>query len=216
MMRTFRERGGEVVVAGDGRADSPGHCAKYGVYSLIDMNSGQVIGLHIVQSCILHFQSNEVKLSYNIDLEGLKRAVSALNGAGINILEIITDRHMQIQKWIRENMPFTVHSFDVWHIAKGVKKKLLSLAKEKDCQDVSRWIKSITNHLYWTAASCNKGDSDLMESKWKSVSSHVQNIHHGHQGPYKECQHDLLQDRVWLKPGKLAFLYNYYYLQLTL
>jgi hypothetical protein len=49
MMRTLRERGGEVVVAGDGRADSPGHCAKYGVYSLIDMNSGQVIGLHLVQ-----------------------------------------------------------------------------------------------------------------------------------------------------------------------
>jgi solute carrier family 8 (sodium/calcium exchanger) len=48
MMRTLRERGGEVVVAGDGRVESPWHCAKYGVYSLIDMNSGQVIGLHLV------------------------------------------------------------------------------------------------------------------------------------------------------------------------
>jgi solute carrier family 8 (sodium/calcium exchanger) len=49
MIRTLIERGGELVVAGDGKADSPGHCAKYDVYTIVDMNSGQVIGLHLVQ-----------------------------------------------------------------------------------------------------------------------------------------------------------------------
>ena len=92
----------------------------------------------------------------------------------------------------------------VFCFTSGVKKKLLALAKEKDCQDVSKWIKSITNHLYWTAASCNEGEGDLMESKWKSVSSHIQNIHHGHKGPFEQCQHGNITDRVWLKPGKVS------------
>ncbi|XP_053403232.1 uncharacterized protein LOC123530221 [Mercenaria mercenaria] len=107
----LRNRGGKVVVAGDGRADSPGHSAKYGAYSLIDMQSGRVIDIHLVQS-------NEVKSSYHMELEGLQRAVSNLKKEGISITEIITDRHLQIQKWIRENLPETRHSFDVWHIAK--------------------------------------------------------------------------------------------------
>lgn len=31
----------------------------------------------------------------------------------------VTDRHVQINKWVRENMPATKHYFDVWHVAKG-------------------------------------------------------------------------------------------------
>jgi hypothetical protein len=50
LLKVIKDRGGKVVVAGDGRAD---HCAKYGAYSLIDMDSGQVIGLHLVQVNIL-------------------------------------------------------------------------------------------------------------------------------------------------------------------
>jgi hypothetical protein len=88
----------------------------------------------------------------------------------------------------------------------GVKKKLMALAKEKECQDVSKWIKSITNHLYWTAASSREGDGELMVSKWKSVSGHVQNVHHGHEGQFKKCQHETLLHRVWLKPGKFLFI----------
>jgi hypothetical protein len=35
----------------------------------------------------------------------------------------------------------------------GLKKKLVSLAKEKQCEDLQPWVKSICNHLYWVAAS---------------------------------------------------------------
>lgn len=45
----IRARGGRVVVAGDGRANSPGHCAKFGVYTLVDLETGKVIDMKLVQ-----------------------------------------------------------------------------------------------------------------------------------------------------------------------
>ena len=37
----------------------------------------------------------------------------------INIQTLVTDRHVQIVKWVRENMPESIHIFDVWHVVKG-------------------------------------------------------------------------------------------------
>ena len=40
-----------LVLAGDGRADSPGHSAKYGSYSIIDINKNKVVDVKLVQVC---------------------------------------------------------------------------------------------------------------------------------------------------------------------
>lgn len=39
----------EVALAGDGRADSPGHCAKFGCYSLLEMTSNRIVDFQVVQ-----------------------------------------------------------------------------------------------------------------------------------------------------------------------
>ena len=41
--------GKEVSVAGDGRCDSPGHCAKYCSYSIMDVENNKVLDTQIVQ-----------------------------------------------------------------------------------------------------------------------------------------------------------------------
>lgn len=64
-------------------------------------------------------QSNEVAGSYHMELEGLKRCVSFLTTHDLAISTIVTDRHVQIAKWLRENMQTTNHYFDIWHVAKG-------------------------------------------------------------------------------------------------
>jgi solute carrier family 8 (sodium/calcium exchanger) len=46
-----------------------------------------------------------------------------------------------------------------------LKKKLLALPKEKDCDIIQPWMKSIVYHLYWTAASCPDQDWELMLAK---------------------------------------------------
>ena len=38
-----------LILGGDGRADSPGHSAKYGSYSIIDLNKNKVVDLKLVQ-----------------------------------------------------------------------------------------------------------------------------------------------------------------------
>lgn len=42
----------KLVLTGDGRADSPGHCAKFGSYSVIEMSCGKVIDYRLVQVCL--------------------------------------------------------------------------------------------------------------------------------------------------------------------
>ena len=45
----LRSNGGSVSVGGDGRSDSPGHCAKFGSYSMLKLESGHVIDVQLVQ-----------------------------------------------------------------------------------------------------------------------------------------------------------------------
>ena len=41
-----------LVVSGDGRADSPGHSAKYGTYTIIELSCNKVVDFKLVQvSC---------------------------------------------------------------------------------------------------------------------------------------------------------------------
>lgn len=44
-------KGEKLVLAGDGRNDSMGHCAKYGTYSLLDINVNQIVYTTTVQVC---------------------------------------------------------------------------------------------------------------------------------------------------------------------
>lgn len=60
-----------------------------------------------------------------MEKEGFVWSINFINNKGIKIEQIITDRHVQIVKHIREEMPNTKHYFDVWHVAKGLKKKLV-------------------------------------------------------------------------------------------
>ncbi|XP_077867910.1 uncharacterized protein LOC100376482 [Saccoglossus kowalevskii] len=192
------QNGRSLCIGGDGRCDTPGHSAKFGSYSVMDLDNGTMIDIQLVQS-------NEVKSSCHMEKEGLARSVAYLQGQGINIYKIVTDRHVQIIKWVRENMTDTQHCVDVWHVAKGLQKKMLALSKEKECGILQDWIKSVTNHLYWTAASTPDGNGDLMMDKWTSVGNHIQNIHEGHGTFFPRCEHDDLtrQERRkrWLKPG---------------
>ena len=44
-----QNRGSCLSLGGDGRADSPGHSAKFGSYSMIDLNKNKVIDIQLVQ-----------------------------------------------------------------------------------------------------------------------------------------------------------------------
>ncbi|XP_024147228.1 uncharacterized protein LOC112158213 isoform X3 [Oryzias melastigma] len=187
-----------IVLAGDGRSDSPGHSAKYGMYTMLELPANVIIDMQLVQS-------NEVGGATHMEKEGFIRSVNFLETQqGLDIDVIITDRHVQLRKWIRENLPDVQHLLDVWHVAKGFRKKLVALSKEKDCTDLKQWIDSIINHLYWSVMSTDSAEPNLVEAKWTSVLNHIVNIHTHNNELFPKCEHKRLRGRAarkkWLKP----------------
>ena len=181
----------------DGRADSPGHCAKFHTYTCIDSVMKKVLTFHVVQS-------NETGGAYHCELEGLRRSLGDLGRQFINM--IVTDCHRQIAKWLRDNYADIIHLFDIWHVAKAVGKKIDAAAKKRECAILSRWKKAIVHHLFWSVCSTALGSGELVAAKWKSVVEHLHNRHEGFDNPlYTACQHPPeVGERPWLQPATPA------------
>ena len=94
--------------------------------------------------------------------EGFRRLMERSVNWPFKITTIATDRHLSIAKEIANNHPNVNHQYDVWHVAKSIRKKLHGKANSKESSDLAQWIPSIINHLWWSAASCG-GSSDLMK-----------------------------------------------------
>ena len=88
----------------------------------------------------------------------------------------------------------------------GLRKKMEKLAKEKDCGLIGEWMKSIINHLYWSAVSTQSGDGEEIKAKWLSLDNHIHNKHRGHGKVFPKCQHGRLPRqgrKKWFKPREL-------------
>ena len=48
---------GGVVLSGDGRSDSPGHCSKYGAFTVIEQRVNKVLAVQLVQVSTWHFNN---------------------------------------------------------------------------------------------------------------------------------------------------------------
>ncbi|XP_060085473.1 uncharacterized protein LOC132564874 [Ylistrum balloti] len=160
----------------------------------MDVETAKVVDIQLVQS-------NEVKNSYAMELEGLKRCFQFLKDKDIPISDLVTDRHCQVKKLMKSDHPDINHWFDVWHVAKGVYKKLEALGKSKKYKMAGEWARSISNHAYWCAASSG-GNAEL--DKKKSILNHVTNIHEGHGDLFHSCEHGDIS-RKWIKPGSKVF-----------
>ena len=193
-----------VNLNGDGRCDSPGHNAKYGTYTLMDDDSGKVVAFSVVQV-------TETTSSNAMEKEGFKRCLESLEGDGVHINRIATDRHVSISSYMDKERPEINHQYDVWHLSKWVVKKLTSKAQQKGCEELSPWIQSISNHLWWCAATCG-GNVQLLREKWKSVLNHIVNKHKwSGNSHFHKCEHGHIppseaRQICWLQPGSPAHL----------
>jgi hypothetical protein len=196
MFENLRKLKPGLIIGGDARADSPGHSAKYGSYTVMEMTLGKVITVELVQS-------NEVGGSYHMEKAGLSRALVKFHQEGLHVAQLVTDRHPQIIKWIATDYPKIVHMFDIWHVAKSVVKKLAAASKLKDCKLLGEWKQSIVNHMYWCATSDSKSGGDVILAKWLSVENHILNVHEGHSVLFPKCLHSSIT-RKWIAPHTKA------------
>ncbi|CAN7950014.1 unnamed protein product, partial [Ixodes pacificus] len=187
-------QGEKLCLAGDGRADSPGHSADFGTYTLMDVTHNRVFHIELVKS-------TEVSSSNRMEKEGLVRAFKSLQEQGVEVGTIVTDRHREVNAYLRINHPDVQHRFDAWHFAKGIKKKIDAVSRTKAHEVLRKWKSTIIRHLYWCARTSD-GDGDLVLAKWKSIMRHVIDVHI-HQDPlHPACAHGDIGNRKWLEEGK--------------
>ncbi|XP_037516619.1 uncharacterized protein LOC119393581 [Rhipicephalus sanguineus] len=191
---------GPVALAGDGRCDSPGFSAKFMTYTFMAIQTSKII--HFVQ--VQLGENSEVKSSNAMEKFGLKKGLGELKDQNVTICSLTTDRHVGIKKYMRTCEPGIEHTYDAWHVGKGVKKKLTVAAKKSACAALKEWIQPVVNHLYWCVA-VSEGDGDLLVAMWKSMLNHVINMHAGHDSPYPRCLHGDVQNGKWLTPGTPAY-----------
>ena len=189
-------------ICGDGRCDSPGHCAKYGTYTVMSEGSNEILEFEVVQV-------TEVSSSNAMEAEGCNRVLNNLKDKGVSVRCLTTDRHTTITSEMRKKHSEIIHQYDVWHLSKWVVKKLTKKSKKKEYQDLSAWIQSVSSHFWWSVATC-EGSYDVLIEKWTSVVHHVGNKHSWRGAKhFKKCAHNPLsrrevKEKLWLKPGTAA------------
>ena len=107
-------------------------------------DEGKVVCFNVVQ----------VTSSNEMEKEGFQRCIKELQQEKMKIKRIATDRHTSISSSMDKKHNKIKHQYDVWHLSKWVVKKLNKKAKVKGCEDFQPWIRSISNHLWWSSASC--------------------------------------------------------------
>ena len=94
---------------------------------------------------------------------------------------------------------YYLYLVEVMLLISGLRKKLEALAKQKDCQLVGEWQRSIINHLYWCVVSSPEDEGELVKAKWLSLDNHIHNQHTDHSELFPKCFHGDLQERKWFK-----------------
>ena len=126
----------------------------------------------------------------------------------ILVQSITTDRHTYVGALRKRQYPTIYNQYDVLHLAKSIVKKLTKTGKTKK---MLPWIHSISNHLWWSAQTC-EGNPDLLCAKWTSIVYHITNVHQWDgNGLFDHCAHDTLspdeeQTKGWLEPNGPALI----------
>ena len=155
-----------IVLCGDAQFDSPGFSAKYCTYTVMDCSNDKVVDTIIIQ-----------KGQYEGELE--KQACRELlniliSEDQLSIAQFVNDRHQGIGKMMREEFPDIYHGYDVWHMAKSLRKKFTKAAKKHP--KIAFWSEQLINHFWWSCENCKKNPELLLEM-FHSCLFHVLNIH---------------------------------------
>jgi len=139
----------------------PGFCAKYCIYTLIDLNSSKIIDFKLVQ-----------KGMFKGDLErkACEMLLEEIVGQGCKIDLFRTDRHKKIRYDIRTKFSEIQHEFDIWHLSKSLMKRMKVL--DKKYPDAYLWKASINNHLWWLSKTCKEDGLLLTQKMYISSSTH--------------------------------------------
>ena len=124
----------------------------------------------------------------------------ALN-SGVPVGVVGNDKHTVIKALMRSEYKDlgVEHQVDVWHLTKNTTE-----AKKKECKDLFPWIKSVTNHMWWCAMTCD-GSPQLLKEKWVSILHHTADKNDWDSSVlYNCCAHEPISPRAHRKTNFLS------------
>lgn len=176
-----------IWLAGDGQFDSPGFCAKFVTYSIMDLNTGYIIDFSIIQKGMVKGDLEKSACNYVLN--------ELIENKKISIHLFLTDRHVGIRSMMKKEFPNILHEFDVWHLSKSLIKKFKTVDANK-YPEVIEWKKSIINHMWYSAQTCN-GNSKVLITKFTSILHHIKNEHQWQtEEGTMTCEHEEIPENI--------------------
>ncbi|XP_063076993.1 uncharacterized protein LOC134466993 [Engraulis encrasicolus] len=145
-----------------------------------------------------------------MEVVGFQRGLDYLLERGVNIGVLTTDRSPSIRKLMKDNYSNIQQELDPWHVCKSLKKRLVTASNKKENKILQPWIRSITNHMYWSC-STSKGDKEECQRRWKSLLYHIRGIHRWEEEDAEHrCYHpppteEEQRRKMWLETDSPAF-----------
>lgn len=62
-----------------------------------------------------------------MELEGLKRCIQKMKDSNLEVKALITDRHVMVKKYMKNDEPEIQHLFDIYHVAKGMENMIVEI-----------------------------------------------------------------------------------------
>ena len=169
----------DLWLCGDGHCDSPGDCANYGTHNMLDHATDNIFAIHTVQM-------SEVQTAMQWRSKASSDAWKVAAKEGVAKF-VATDRHISIAADMKRDHLEEEHYFDVWHLAKGVAKKVTEKGKKKGSSDALPWIKSISSRLWFCGQGCGS-KKQLLKGMCLCVVHHIADIHSWNSADvYHEC-----------------------------
>ena len=92
-----------------------------------------------------------------------------------------------------------------------IRKVLMKIGKEKNCEEINPWIHGCENHLTWSATSTSSGDGRVILAKFLSFLDHIVDKHENLANPiFNKCAHEEIEPREWLDGRKLSVNLSFY------
>lgn len=129
----------------------------------MDISSGAILDFFVTQRAMY---------TEDLEREGCREALGNLLSRGLKIKNFVTDQNTKIAKLIRESPEFKAinHCYDVWHMARNLKKKLEAL--EKKHPKLKQFRSAIINHFWYSCQNCDKDPATLVE-RFHSILLHI-------------------------------------------
>jgi len=204
-VKKLKASGTKTALGGDGKFDSPGFSAAYCTYSVQSLVTKKIISLWVAAKHV-------VKSSAAMEPYAAKTVLRSLVfDHHLHPDSFTTDRSSSMKSMMIEfneelpaDLPKILHLFDIWHWVKAVLKDLWEAAKLKSCEDLSEWIPSIKNQLWWAFRN-SVGNLELLRERIASIPGHLMNIHLFPQHKqHTKCSHGPLGPKAWLPPDSKA------------